>query len=80
LITDEGKMKFYLGQGRITEDEIPENFFGCSGVAEIKDLQQVFLTIGSQGHRHHVAVTPGHHFDPIHEALDKYLGFDVTTV
>jgi L-fucose isomerase-like protein len=80
LITDEGKMKFYLGQGRITEDEIPENFFGCSGVAEIKDLQQVFLTIGSQGHRHHVAVTPGHHFAPIQEALDKYLSFDVTTV
>jgi L-fucose isomerase-like protein len=80
LITDEGKMKFYLGQGRITEDTIPDNFFGCCGVAEIENLQEVFLTIGSQGHRHHVAITPGHHIEPIYEALDKYLGFDVTTV
>jgi L-fucose isomerase-like protein len=80
LMTEEGKIKFYLGQGRFTEDPIPENFFGCAGVAEIENLQKVLQTVGSQGHRHHVAVTPGHHFGPVHEALGKYLNFEVATV
>jgi len=80
LITDEGKMKFYLGEGRFTEDPIPDNFFGCAGVAQIENLQDTLLTIGYQGHRHHVAVSPGHHLAPVHEALDKYLEFEITTV
>ena len=35
LLTDEGRLKFYLGEGRFTSDPIPEDFFGCAGVAEI---------------------------------------------
>jgi L-fucose isomerase-like protein len=78
LITDEGKVRMYLGEGRITPDPIPENFFGVAGVAEIHNLQDVLLHIGVNGHRHHVSITPGCVQAPVREALGHYLGFEVT--
>jgi len=78
LMTDEGRVKMYLGEGRFTTDPIPANFFGVAGVAEISNLQDVLLHIGTQGHRHHVAVTPGSLSKPLTEALEHYLGFEVT--
>jgi L-fucose isomerase-like protein len=80
LITEDGLLKFYLGEGRFTGEPIADDFFGCAGVAEIEDLQDVLQTIGYQGHRHHVAVTPGHVLEPVYEAFDKYLGYEVTAV
>ena len=80
LITEGGAMKFYLGQGQFTNDPIPEDFFGCAGVAEIPGLQCALQAIGYMGHRHHVAVTPGHVVGPVREAFEKYLGYEVTVV
>jgi hypothetical protein len=77
LTTTEGKLKFYLGQGKITKDAIPKEFFGCAGVAKIDRLQDVLLHIGYQGHRHHVAMTEGWIQDPVREAFTRYLGYDV---
>ena len=77
LLTDSGKLRFYLGQGRFTEDKIPAEFFGCAGVAEIEKLQDVLLHVGHNGYRHHVSVTPGLIQDPLGEALERYLGFEV---
>ena len=78
LLTDGGRMRFYVGEGRFTSDPIPEDFFGCAGVAEIPRLQDVLLTIGKAGHRHHVSVTPGKVSAPVREALESYLGCDVS--
>ena len=80
LLTRGGELKFYLGQGRFTEDTIPADFFGCAGVAQIDNLQDVLQTIGYQGHRHHVSVTPGHMAGAVREAFEKYLGYEVTMV
>jgi L-fucose isomerase-like protein len=77
LMTDEGKVKRYLGQGRFTSDAVPDNFFGVAGVAEIRNLQDVLLHIGVNGHRHHVSVTPGWVQEPLVEALGHYLNFEV---
>lgn len=77
LITVEGKIDLYLGEGRFTEDTIPTDFFGCAGVAEISNLQDVLLHIGRFGHRHHVSVTPGHYELPLRDALQNYLGYNV---
>ena len=77
LMTDEGRIKVYLGDGRITSDPIPSNFFGAAGVAEIARLPAVLLHAGRNGHRHHVSITPGRHVQPLKEALETYLGFDV---
>ncbi len=77
LMTDEGRVKMYLGEGRFTTDPIPSNFFGVAGVAEITNLQDVLLHIGANGHRHHVSITPGHLRRPLAEALGHYLDFDI---
>jgi L-fucose isomerase-like protein len=77
LMTDEGKVKIYLGEGNFTRDPIPANFFGVAGVAQIRNLQDVLLHVGINGHRHHVSITPGRVQTPLVEALGHYLNFDV---
>jgi L-fucose isomerase-like protein len=78
MLTDAGELKFYLGEGEFTDDSIPEEFFGCAGVVRIPRLQDVLLHVGRVGHRHHVSVTSGHHKEPIREALERYLGCEVS--
>ena len=78
MITEDGQACMYVGQGRFTDDPVAEDFFGCAGVAEITDLQEKLQVIGYLGHRHHTSVTSGHVAEPMGEALEKYLGFDVT--
>jgi L-fucose isomerase-like protein len=80
MLTDDGRLRFYLGEGRFTEDPIPADFFGCAGVAQIAGLQGKLQQIGLMGHRHHVSVAPGHVAAPVREAFEKYLGYDVTAL
>ncbi len=80
LLSQDGKLRCYLGQGRFTEDPIPPEFFGCAGVAEIPNLQDALQTIGYLGHRHHVSVAPGSVMEPVREALTKYLGYEVSAL
>jgi L-fucose isomerase-like protein len=77
MITIDGRMEFYLGKAEFTDDEIPKGFFGCAGVAEFPDLQDVLEWIGDNGHRHHVSLTPGDHVAALKEAFEKYLGYTV---
>ncbi len=80
MMTDEGELCFYLGEGRFTDDGIPGDFFGCAGVAQIPDLQDCLQTIGYLGHRHHTGVALGHVAEPVCEAFEKYLGYEVTVL
>jgi len=78
LITDSGRVRCYVGEGKITRDTIPAEFFGCAGVAEIDHLQDVLLHIGRHGYRHHVSLTPGEYAPALREALGYYLGYEVS--
>jgi L-fucose isomerase-like protein len=80
LLTQDGKLCCYLGEGRFTKDPVPADFFGCAGVAEIECLQDALQTIGYLGHRHHTSVTPGYVADPVAEVMDRYLDYDITTL
>jgi L-fucose isomerase-like protein len=77
LLTDAGTVKAYVGEGRITEDPIADDFFGVAGVAEIPKLQDVLLHIGSNGHRHHVSITQSRVQEPVRHGLGYYLDFAV---
>jgi L-fucose isomerase-like protein len=77
MMTESGKLKFYLGEGRFTGDPIPEAFFGCASVATIPRLQDVLMHVLKNGHRHHVSVTRGNVTEPVREALEHYLGYEV---
>ncbi|OGO70059.1 MAG: hypothetical protein A2Z49_03620 [Chloroflexi bacterium RBG_19FT_COMBO_56_12] len=80
LMTRAGEIYTYLGQGRITDDPIPANFFGVAGVAHIGNLQDVLLHVGVNGYRHHVSITPGWVQAPLREALADYLDFKVSVL
>jgi L-fucose isomerase-like protein len=77
MLTEAGILKCYLGEGVFTEDPIPSDFFGCAGVAHIKSLQKKLQKIGYLGHRHHTSLSPGSVSASLHEAMTKYLGYDV---
>ncbi len=77
LLTSNGAINVYLGQGRFTEDPIPPDFFGVAGVAEVDHLEEVLLYLGRKGHRHHVNLTRGFFQSPLQEALGQYLGYQV---
>ncbi len=81
MLTENGKIKCYLGEGRFTADPIPDDFFGCAGVAEFDKLQDKLQTVGYMGFRHHVSVSPGQQIlEPLNDAFSRYLNYDVTIV
>jgi L-fucose isomerase-like protein len=75
--TENGKLSFYLGEGRVTEDPIEEGFFGCAGVLKIPDLQKVLLDVCKKGYRHHVSMTLDHVESALREAFITYLGYEI---
>ncbi len=77
LMSEEGRLRMYLGEGEFTADVVPPEFFGSAGVAKIENLQDVLLMIGNEGFRHHVAVSKGTVREPLAEALGKYLGYEI---
>ncbi len=78
-LTREGKILAFLGEGAFTTDPVPDNFFGCAGVADIPGLQDLLQQIGYAGFRHHVSVASGRVMAPVAEAMEKYLGYEVMT-
>lgn len=75
--TENGKIYMYLGEGSFTDDEIEKEYFGCAGVAEIKNLDDILLYIGKNGHRHHCTAAFGEVKEALEEAFVNYLGYDV---
>jgi L-fucose isomerase-like protein len=78
--TVDGKLWCYLGEGEFTKDPIAEDFFGCAGVAHIRNLQDVLAYVGHEGYRHHVSVTTGHVAGAVREAFTRYLGYETKSL
>ena len=76
--TVDGKVRFYSGEGEFTSDRLPEEFFGCGGVARIPELQPKLVRIGRGGYRHHVSVAEGRWRRALDEAFTNYLGYEKT--
>ncbi|MBN1916967.1 MAG: L-fucose/L-arabinose isomerase family protein [Verrucomicrobia bacterium] len=72
---ENGTIRSYVGEGEFTDD--PLETFGGYGVVEIPDFQELLAYICDMGFEHHVAATLSEVADPIYEAFDKYLGWDV---
>jgi len=80
LITKDGHLSCYLGEGEFTADPIPPEFFGCGGVAHIPQLQQKLYRLGYAGYRHHVSVAPGRFAAALQEAFVRYLHYSITEI
>ncbi len=70
-----GMISAYLGEGNFTED--PVDTFGGYGVVRIPNLQELLRYICENGFEHHVAANLSSVAASVHEALSKYLGWDV---
>ncbi len=79
-MTEDGKLKIYASQGRITEDIIEDGFFGCGGVAEIDDLENKLNRLARGGFKHHTTVGVGHMKDILTEAFKTYLGYEIIEI
>ncbi len=75
--TENGKLTFYVDEGKFVDDEIEQGFFGCGGVAVIDDLQKKLIKLGRNGFRHHTTIGVGHMARILREAFVYYLGYDV---
>ena len=75
--TENGRLTFYIGEGRFTGEPIEDGFFGCGGVAHIDNLQHILLKLGRSGFRHHTAIGYGHTALILREAFQYYLGYDI---
>jgi len=76
-ITENGKLIVYVGEGEFTGEPIEDEFFGCGGVAYIKDLQPKLVKLGQSGFRHHTSVGYGHMKKVLEEAFKYYLGYEI---
>ena len=74
--TKDGKIVIYASEGRFTEDEIEDGYFGCGGVAEIPNLQDKLIKLARGGFKHHTSVGRGHMKAVLEEAFTTYLGYD----
>lgn len=75
--TEDGKLTFYVDEGKFTGEPIEEEFFGCGGVAEISGLQKKLIKLARCGYRHHTAIGKGHMAEILKEAFSTYLGYDI---
>jgi L-fucose isomerase-like protein len=75
--TENGKIQMYVGEGAFTSDEIEKEYFGCAAVAKIKNLDNILLFVGKNGHRHHCTVAFGEAKEVLFEALTNYLAYEI---
>lgn len=75
--TEDGKLTFYVDEGKFTGEPIEEEFFGCGGVAEISNLQKKLIKLARCGYRHHTAIGKGYMAEILKEAFSIYLGYDL---
>jgi L-fucose isomerase-like protein len=71
----EGGIKGYSGEGRFTDD--PLQTFGGAGVVEIPQMQKLLRYICEEGFEHHVAANFSTVSGSVHEAAQKYLGWQM---
>ncbi|TFG30378.1 MAG: fucose isomerase [Promethearchaeota archaeon] len=71
-----GEIKALIAEGKYTDD--PLKTYGGFGVVEIPNLQTLLKNLCLGGFAHHVAATLNEVGDIVYEALDKYLGYNIT--
>jgi len=70
-----GKIKAYIGEGYLTNDEL--NTFGNRAVAQIPNLQGLMQYVCRNGFEHHVVMNASKTAGILQEALGNYMGWEV---
>lgn len=77
ITTDDpqGKMKAYVGEGELTDDDL--HTFGNRAVAKVPDLQGLMQYVCRNGYEHHVVMNASNTSAALKEAFENYLGWEV---
>lgn len=75
--TENGRLCAFSTDGRLTEERLPEEFFGSGTVFEKENAADILQYMAKNGYRHHAAITKGHYSQSIQEAFSNYLDFDI---
>jgi L-fucose isomerase-like protein len=68
-------IRSYVGEGEFTDDSFDMD--GGIAVCKISNLRKLLYYLCRNGFEHHVAMTRGHCAEVLHEAITKYLGWDL---
>jgi L-fucose isomerase-like protein len=78
--TEDGDLCAFVTEGKFTNDEIPEEFFGMGVVFEKENANEMFNYMARNGYRHHAAITKGNYAESVREAFDNYLGYKIDVI
>ena len=78
--TKDGKLLVYASEGKMTNDPIEDEYFGCAGVAKIDNLQDKLIRLARGGYKHHTCVGTGHLKSVLEEAFKTYLHYDFDNI
>jgi len=70
-----GVIRAYVGEGELTNDELKT--FGNRAVAHVPKLQKLLRHVCNEGFEHHVVMNASHTAAVLHEAFERYLGWEV---
>jgi L-fucose isomerase-like protein len=70
-----GTIKAYVGEGEFTAD--PFGMDGGIAVCKVARLRELLGYLCQNGFEHHVAMTRTHCSDVLHEAIGKYMGWEL---
>ena len=80
LKTEDGQVCAFVTEGRLTEDKLPDVFFGFGTVFEREGASEIFKYMATNGYRHHVALSKGHYASAVYEAFSNYLGYKIDKI
>lgn len=78
--TENGGLYAFVTEGCLTDDYIPEVFFGCGTVFYKKGASEILKYMASNGYRHHVAITKGNYAYSVKEAFENYLEYNIDLI
>lgn len=78
--TENGKLCAFVADGELTDDALPDVFFGCGTVFKKKGAKELLNYMARNGYRHHVAVTKGSFAAAVKEAFDNYLEYNIDLI
>lgn len=78
--TENGQLHAFVTEGKLTDDELPDEFFGCGTVFEKDNANLMLQYMAQNGYRHHVAITRGNFAQSIKEAFENYLDYNIQVI
>lgn len=75
--TEGGELCAFIAEGELTDDKLPDCFFGCGTVFKKDGANDMLKYMASEGFRHHIAITKGNFAPAVVEAFTKYLGYKI---